>query len=258
MYVNDAFGTAHREHASTYSIASFFPGKAASGFLLDKEINFLGKTLANPTHPFYAIIGGAKISSKIGILHSLLAKVDAILIGGAMAYTFYKARGWSIGNSLYEEEQVQLAYKLLREAEGKNIKILLPLDNIVTDNIKNPTKTMIVESSQGIPEGMEGADIGPKTIKCYQEQIKDAKTVFWNGPMGVFEKEEFARGTNQLAEAVANLSQATTIVGGGDSIAALQQAHLIEKISHASTGGGASLEYIEFGKLPGIEILTDK
>lgn len=257
IYANDAFGTAHRDHASTCTLAKFFLNKSVAGFLLEKEIQFLGQAFQKPQHPFYAIIGGSKISSKIGVLKSLLAKADALLIGGAMSYTFYKAKGLEVGNSLYEKDYLETARTILREAEQKNIPVHLPLDNLVADNIENPTRMEVVESSKGIPAGMQGADIGPQTIEHYAKILQDAKMVFWNGPLGVFEREEFAHGTNAIAQVVADL-QATTIVGGGDSIAALQKKGLINKISHASTGGGASLEYIEFGKLPGIEALSNK
>jgi len=257
IYVNDAFGTAHRDHTSTCTIAKYFVNKAAAGFLMQKEIKFLGQIFKDPEHPFLAIIGGAKISSKIGVLKSLLKKVDALLIAGAMSFTFLKVQGVPIGNSLFEEDQIKIAEEILNEAHQRNIPLYFPKDHIVTDNIENPKEILTVDNQKGIPEGMMGVDIGPKTIEEYIHLLSQAKTVFWNGPLGVFEEEKFAFGTHAIAKAVANLS-ATTIVGGGDSIAALQSLKVIDKITHASTGGGASLEYIEFGHLPGIEILTDR
>ena len=256
-YVNDAFGTAHRAHASTAHITQFFPGRAASGFLLDKEIEFLGSTFKDPQKPFYAIIGGAKISSKIGVLKALLNKVNALLIGGGMAYTFFKAQGYSIGNSICEDEYIPAAKELLEQAKAKGVKLLLPIDNVVADRPQNGAKTLIVESSKGIPDGYQGVDIGPQTIHLFRQQIQDAATLFWNGPLGIFEQSEFAKGTQAIALAVAQMD-ATTIVGGGDSVAAIDAAGVGEKITHLSTGGGASIEYIEFGKLPGIDALSDK
>lgn len=254
LYVNDAFGTAHRAHASTVQITKYFPGKSAAGFLLEKEINFLGKALLKPKRPFYAIIGGAKISSKIGILNALLDKVDGLLIGGGMAYTFFKAQGIAIGDSIHEDDLMDEARNILAKAKKLGIKLLLPLDNVVADKLDTNAATQIV--SNGIPDGMQGVDIGPKTIEKYISTIQDASTIFWNGPMGVFEIEKFAAGTNSIAHALANLD-ALTVVGGGESVAALEAAGVTNSISHVSTGGGAALEYIEFGKLPGIEALSD-
>lgn len=256
VYVNDAFGTAHRAHASTATIAQYFPGRAAAGFLLEKEIRFLGSALLDPKHPFYAIIGGAKISTKIGVLKALISKVDALLIGGGMAYTFFKAQGISIGNSIHEDDLLDQAKEIIRACKAAGKKLLLPVDIVVVSTISNDAKMKTVDSSKGIPDGLEGVDIGPKTIQLFTQQLKDAATVFWNGPLGVFEQSNFAKGTNAIAKAIASL-KATTIVGGGDSIAALQAAGVADKITHISTGGGASLEYIEFGKLPGIEALSD-
>ena len=256
LYINDAFGTAHRSHASTAVIAKYFPGKAAAGFLLEKEISFLGKALLDPRHPFCAIIGGAKISTKIGVIESLMRKADVLLIGGGMAYTFFKAQGLKIGNSIHEDEFVEKANKLLTESGKGAARILLPVDNIVADKIASDANIRTIDVKNGIPDGFEGVDIGPKTIELFSEELKKAATVLWNGPLGIFEVKEFARGTEAIGRVVADLP-ITTIVGGGDSIAAIQQAGLGDKISHLSTGGGASLEYIEFGTLPGIEALSD-
>lgn len=257
VYVNDAFGTAHRAHASTAVIAQYFPGASAAGFLLDKEIQFLGNTLLEPRRPFAAIIGGSKISTKIGILKSLIKKVDTLLIGGGMAYTFFKAQGWHIGNSLHEDDQLVAAREILRDAKELGVTVLLPVDNVITDHLdKADRKIQIVESAKGIPENFMGVDIGPKTIEHFKKALQNAGTILWNGPLGIFEQAEFAKGTNEIAKTIGNLS-AVSIVGGGDSIAALQKAGLSEKISHISTGGGASLEYIELGTLPGIEALSE-
>lgn len=255
-YVNDAFATAHRAHASTYNVPKLFKDKAAAGFLMEKEIEFLGNLLLQPKRPFCAVIGGAKISTKIGVLKALLQKVDTLLIGGAMAYTFMKAQGVSIGSSLCEEEFVDEAREILKESQKSRAKLLLPVDHVIAESLEETASTRIVDNSAGIPEGYRGVDIGPKTIEEFFTPLKKAATVFWNGPMGVFEVAKFATGTTAMAEILANLP-ATTIVGGGDSIAALQNAGVIDKINHVSTGGGASLEFIEYGTLPGIETLTD-
>lgn len=255
VYVNDAFGTAHRYHASTAAIAQYFPNKAAAGLLLEKEIHFLGNTLKSPTRPFQAIIGGAKISSKMGTLKALLKKVDLLMIGGAMAHTFFKAQSISIGNSLYEQDQVYHAHYLLNESRRTHIPLLLPIDLLIAQSLKTGAATKVIEIKQGIPDGWCGVDIGPQTIEHFKKALHDAKTVFWNGPMGVFEIEAFATGTKAVAAAIATLN-ATTIVGGGDSLAAVNDAGVAEKISHLSTGGGAALELIEFGTLPGIEALS--
>jgi phosphoglycerate kinase len=256
-YVNDAFGTAHRAHSSTVKVPEYFPEQAAAGFLMEKEIQFLGQMLASPKKPFVAIIGGAKISSKLGVLKALLRKVDTLLIGGAMAYTFLKAQGISIGNSLHEEELLPQAKDILEESRRLNIKLVLPLDHVVATHLAENATTKVVNNSLGIPEGFQGVDIGPKTIQLYAEALKEAKTVFWNGPLGIFEIKKFAAGTNAIAKILSELS-AVTVVGGGDSIAALEAAHLTDKISHISTGGGASLEFIEYNTLPGINVLSSK
>lgn len=256
LYVNDAFGTAHRAHASTAVVAQYFPGKAASGFLLENEISFLNSALVAPVHPFYAIIGGAKISSKIGVLKALTQKADALFIGGGMAYTFLKAKGIAIGKSIHEDEFLNEARQLMNACQGTNKKIYLPLDIVAADKVSPGANTVMVDANKGIPEGYEGVDIGPETIKLFTEELKKAKTVFWNGPLGVFEQKEFAKGTDAIAKAVSQ-SHAMTIVGGGDSIAAIEAAGVSNKITHISTGGGATLEFIEFGTLPGIEALSD-
>ncbi len=258
FYVNDAFGTAHRAHASTAVIAHYFPDRAAAGFLLEKEIQFLGSKLLQPARPFYAIIGGAKISTKVGVLHSLLQKVDALLIGGGMSYTFFKAQGIPIGNSIHEDDLLEQAKEIIETCRKKGIQLILPVDNVAAEKPVNGSQTKILDTSQGIPDNFQGVDIGPKTIQMFEQQLIHAKTIFWNGPLGIFEQTDFAKGTMEVAKAVANLKNVTTIVGGGDSIAAIEAAGVADKISHISTGGGASLEYIEFGTLPGIEALSMK
>lgn len=255
-YVNDAFATAHRKHASTYFVPKLFPNKAAAGFLMEKEIEFLGHLVITPQRPFCAIIGGAKISTKIGILKALLEKVDTLLIGGAMAYTFMKAQGFSIGDSLYEPDFIEQAKSILEASHSSHGKLLLPLDHVIAENLDESANIRIVDNKQGIPKGFKGVDIGPKTIQDYFSALNKASTIFWNGPMGIFEIPKFSTGTTAIAEILAD-SPATTIVGGGDSIAALQNAGVVDKINHVSTGGGASLEFIEFGTLPGIETLSD-
>ena len=257
IYVNDAFGTAHRSHSSTAIIAQFFPGKAAAGLLLQKEMNFLGSLISAPKRPFYAIIGGAKISTKMGVLKSLLSKVDGIFIGGGMAYTFYKAQGIKIGDSIHEEDQIPTALEFLKECAEKKVTLWLPSDTLIADAFSNDAKTQIVSSSQEIPEGWQGMDIGPKTIEEWKKALQGAGTVFWNGPLGVFEFPRFAEGTEAIARTLAALN-ATTVVGGGDSVAAINKLGLASKFSHVSTGGGASLEFIEYGHLPGIDALSDK
>lgn len=253
FYVNDAFGTAHREHASTASVAHLFPQKAAAGFLMEKEIEFLGKTLLEPELPFYAIIGGAKISTKVGVLKALIDKVDALLIGGGMAYTFLKALGGEIGNSLFEAEALPQAEDIIKTCQDQHVKLLLPVDHLVVEHLGGPFK--IVEGN--IPQGYQGVDIGPKTILKFSMQLEDAETIFWNGPLGVCETPPFDSGTIAIAKTLAQLP-ATTVVGGGDSVAALKKGGLIDQISHVSTGGGAALEYVEYGNLPGINALSNK
>lgn len=248
VYVNDAFGTAHRAHASTAVIAEFVEDKMA-GYLLEKEIKFLGDTVANPEKPFVAIVGGAKVSGKLEVLTSFIEKVDTILIGGGMAYTFYKAQGHEIGNSLVEEELVDTAKKILADAETRGVKFMLPIDNLAADKFDNDAN--IQEVGVEIPTGTMALDIGPKTIQAYASEIAGAKTIVWNGPMGCFEMSNFAKGTFDICKAVA-ASDATSIIGGGDSVAAVNQSGLAGRMSHISTGGGASLEYLEGKALPGI------
>jgi phosphoglycerate kinase len=256
-YVNDAFGTAHRNHASTAALARYFPEKAAAGFLMEKEIDFLGEALKKPKRPFCAIVGGAKISTKCGVIEALMKKADVVLIGGGMAYTFFKAQGISIGDSIHEDDFLEKARELLALSGKGHGRLILPKDLMITDKVKEGANFHVIPVADGIPDGFEGVDIGPKTVQIFAVELRNASTIFWNGPLGVFEIPEFAKGTNAIAHVLADL-KAVTVVGGGDSIAAIQAAGLSEKITHLSTGGGASLEYIEFGELPGIEALTDK
>ncbi len=258
IYINDAFGTAHRAHSSTATIAKYFPKKAAAGFLLQKEIDFLGKALLeNPKRPFFALIGGSKISSKMGVLKALSSKVDALFIGGGMAYTFFKAQGQSIGNSLHEDDLLEEAKAFLAHCKAHNIELYLPQDIVLADAFNENAHTKIVSAQEGIPDGWQGMDIGPATLKAWAAPLAKAKTVFWNGPVGVFEMPPFAKGTNALATLLASL-HATTVIGGGDSVAAINKLGMENRFSHLSTGGGASLELIEFGHLPGIDALTNK
>ncbi len=255
-YVNDAFGAAHRAHASTAGITKFVD-RSAAGFLMQKELEYLGSVLAHPKRPFVAILGGAKVSDKIGVIQNLLTKVDALLIGGAMAYTFQKAQGREVGKSLVEHDKIELASKLLAEAKDKGVRMLLPVDDVIAKKIENDIPTKIVTASQPIPPDYMGLDIGPETVKLYSAEIAEAFTIVWNGPMGVFEVSSFAAGTRKIAQAIAKNEDATSIVGGGDSVAAVHQAGVAEKISHISTGGGASLEFLEGKKLPGVEALSN-
>ena len=254
IYVNDAFGTAHRAHSSTEGVSHFLP--AVSGFLIEKELKFLGSALENPERPFVAILGGAKVSDKIGVIESLIEKVDTLIIGGGMAYTFTKAKGFPIGKSLCEEDKLDLANQIMEKAEAKGVKLLLPIDNHVSTEYSNNADDKFVESNS-IPEGWEGLDVGPKTIQEFKEALKGAKTIVWNGPLGVCEFEKFKTGTYEIAKAISETG-ATTIIGGGDSAAAIEKMGLSDKMSHISTGGGASLEFLEGKKLPGIECLLDK
>ena len=252
--VDDAFGVSHRAHASNAGIAQYV--EVVGGFLIEKEIQFIGKALSNPERPFVAIIGGAKVSDKIGVISNLLEKADAVVIGGGMANTFLAAQGKGIGSSLFEEEKLPLAKELLAKAEEKGVKMLLPIDNKLGKEFSANTETMYADR-ESIPDGWEGLDIGPKTIELYAEELRKAKTVIWNGTVGVAEFAAFAEGTNKLAQVLAELD-ATTIIGGGDTAAAIQKAGVADKMTHVSTGGGASLEFIEGKKLPGIECLLDK
>ena len=254
IFVNDAFGTAHRAHSSTTGVASYLP--AVSGFLIEKELNFMGTTLENPERPFVAILGGKKVSDKIGVIESLLEKVDTLLIGGAMAYTFFKSMGYSVGNSICELDKLDLAQAVMKKAEEKGVKLLLPVDTKVGKEFDPNTESKIVKYTE-IPDGWEGFDIGPETITRYVEELKDAKTVIWNGPLGLSEFAQFAIGTDTVAKVLSE-SDATTIIGGGDSAAAIERMGLSDKFSHISTGGGTSLEFLEGKKLPGIEALQDK
>jgi phosphoglycerate kinase len=257
VYVNDAFGTAHRAHASTVGITRFL-GKSAAGLLMQKELDYLGKATSNPEKPFVAIIGGAKVSDKIDVIRNLLNKVDALLIGGAMAYTFLKAQGRKVGKSLVEEDKVELAKELLAEAQRRNVRMLLPVDHVIAEKMDAAAATEVVKADAGIPDSRIGLDIGPDTVAAFAKEISGAKTIVWNGPMGVFEMAPFAKGTMKIAQAVAANGKATSIVGGGDSVAAVHQAGVSDKITHISTGGGASLEFLEGKKLPGVEALTNK
>ncbi|MGB4130488.1 MAG: phosphoglycerate kinase [Tepidanaerobacteraceae bacterium] len=254
IFINDAFGTSHRAHASTVGVADFLP--AGAGFLLQKEIEVMGKALENPERPFVAILGGAKVGDKIGVIKNLLNKVDTLLIGGGMAYTFLKSKGYEIGQSLLEEDKIDLAASLLKEAEEKNVKLLLPEDVVVTSELKEGLPHETVPVSE-IPEDKMGVDIGEETRKKFAEAIKEAKTVVWTGPMGVFERREYAQGTLAVADAMAK-SEAVTIIGGGDSAAAVEQLGFAEAMTHISTGGGASLEFLEGKELPGIAALDDR
>ena len=257
FYVNDAFGTAHRAHASTVGITKYVQ-KSAAGLLMEKELQYLGRALENPERPFVAILGGAKVSDKIGVIKNLLGKVDALIIGGGMAYTFLKAQGQAVGKSLVEEDKIQLAEDLLQQAKARKIKFLLPTDHVIADRVDANAVTKIIGRGQSIPDNMMALDIGPETTEAFAEEIARARTIVWNGPMGVFEMAPFAKGTKKIAQAVADNAGATTIVGGGDSVAAVKAAGVADKISHISTGGGASLEFLEGVKLPGVEALTDK
>lgn len=255
IFVNDAFGTAHRAHSSTAGIAEYLP--AVSGFLIEKELNFLGNTLENPKRPFVAILGGAKVSDKIGVIESLLEKVDTLMIGGGMAYTFFKSLGYTVGKSICEEDKLDLAQDLMKKAKEKNVKLVLPVDNVIAKEIAPDAENKIIDSDN-IPDEWEGLDIGPKTIELFKEELKNAKTVIWNGPVGFSEYEIFANGTRQIAKTLAELEDAITIIGGGDSAAAVEKLGYADKITHISTGGGASLEFLEGKKLPGIECLLNK
>jgi len=256
-YVNDAFGTAHRAHASTVGITRFVE-RSAAGLLMEKELEYLGKALHNPAKPFIAILGGAKVSDKIAVIKNLMSKVDALVVGGGMAYTFLKAQGQQVGKSLLEEDKLELAKELLNQARAHKVKFLLPVDNLVAAKIAEDAVTHVVGEGQPIPADQMGLDIGPKTIELFTAEIARAKTIVWNGPMGVFETPIFARGTRKVAEAVADNSGAVSIVGGGDTVSAVHEAGVAAKITHISTGGGASLEFLEGKKLPGVEALSDK
>ncbi len=257
FYVNDAFGTAHRAHASTVGVTRYV-SKSAAGLLMEKELEYLSRATQNPAKPFVAILGGAKVSDKIGVIRNLLDKVDTFLIGGGMAYTFLKAQGMEIGKSLLEADKVELATQLLQEAKARKVKLLLPVDHVVADKVDASAKAKIIPQGEPIPADQIAVDIGPKSIELFAAEIARARTIVWNGPMGVFEIDQFAHGTTAIARAVAENAGATSIVGGGDSVAAVHKAGVAEQIKHISTGGGASLEFLEGKKLPGVEALTDK
>ena len=252
VFVNDAFGTAHRSHASNVGIASNMT-QAAAGFLLEKEIKFLGEAVDEPKRPFVAILGGAKVSDKIGVINHLLGKADKVIVGGGMTYTFYAAKGIKIGNSLVEEDKIELAKELIEKAGDK---LVLPIDNVVAEKFDNDVPNQVVEGD--IPDGYMALDVGPKSVALFEDVLKDAKIVVWNGPMGVFEMSNYAKGTLEVGKFLGELSDATTIVGGGDSTAAVQQLGVADKLTHISTGGGASLEYLEGKTLPGIAAVSDK
>ena len=258
IFVNDAFGTAHRAHSSTAGVADYLP--AVCGFLVEKEVSIMGKALANPERPFVAILGGAKVSDKLNVINNLLEKVDTLIIGGGMAYTFLAAKGYSVGNSLLDESKIDYCKEMMAKAEEKGVKLLLPIDTVIADGFPSPIDAPIaVETvaSNEIPEGKMGLDIGEKTRELFAAAVKSAKTVVWNGPMGVFENPTLAAGTISVAKALAE-TEATTIIGGGDSAAAVKQLGFGDKMSHISTGGGASLEYLEGKTLPGIAVIADK
>lgn len=255
IFVNDAFGTAHRAHCSTVGVTEFVP-TSVCGYLIQKELKFLGNAVENPQRPFIAILGGAKVSDKINVINNLLEKVDTLIIGGGMSYTFQKAQGYTIGSSLLEEDKIDYSKEMIEKAKEKGVKLLLPVDNVAAEKFAEDAEAIITED-QNIKEGYMGLDIGPKTSKLYSQEVQSAKTVVWNGPMGVFEFEKFAKGTMEVAKAMAE-SQATTIIGGGDSAAAVNQLGFVDKMTHISTGGGASLEFLEGKELPGIAALNDK
>ncbi|HEY1262484.1 MAG TPA: phosphoglycerate kinase [Terriglobales bacterium] len=257
FYVNDAFGTAHRAHASTVGITRFVQ-KSAAGLLMQKELDYLGRVLQNPEKPFVAILGGAKVGDKIAVIQNLMTKVDALIIGGGMAYTFLKAQGQEIGKSLVENDKLDLARQLLSQAKGRGLKFLLPGDHIAADKVDANARVQTVGVGQAIPADLMALDIGPKSVEAFSEVIAGARTIVWNGPMGVFEIPAFAKGTFKIARTVAENAGATSIVGGGDSVSAVHKAGVADKITHISTGGGASLEFLEGKKLPGVEALTDK
>jgi phosphoglycerate kinase len=257
IYVNDAFGSAHRAHASTEGITHFVK-KSVAGLLMEKELKYLGKALEEPAKPFVAILGGAKVSDKIEVIDHLLSKVDALLIGGGMAYTFLKAKGQDTGKSLLEADKIDVAKHALAKAEAKGVRFLLPIDHVLADKFAADAKTQIFSGDGPFPAEWMALDIGPKTVELFSKEIADASTIVWNGPMGVFEMPAFAVGTNKIAKAVAANQDAVSIVGGGDSVSAVKKAGVAEKITHISTGGGASLEFLEGKKLPGVEALTDK
>jgi phosphoglycerate kinase len=257
VYVNDAFGAAHRAHASTEGITHFV-GQSAAGLLMERELNYLGKAVTDPFRPFVAIIGGAKVSDKIEVINSLLDRVDSLLIGGGMTYTFLNAKGQTTGKSLVEKDKIDVAKAAIEKAEAKGVKFLLPVDHVLADRFAPDAKTQVFSGDGPFPAEWMALDIGPATVKLFAEEIAEAATVVWNGPMGVAEFPAFAKGTNAIAKALAKNEDAITIVGGGDSVAALHNSGVAEKITHISTGGGASLEFLEGKVLPGVAALTEK
>ena len=252
LYVSDAFGSVHRAHASTVGIPSHLP--SAAGFLIQKELKYLGKALDEPKRPFVAVLGGAKVSDKIAVIENLLKIADKVIVGGGMAYTFYKAKGWNVGTSLLEEDKVEIAKEFMEKGGDK---LLLPLDNVIANDFDNPTEVKVVDAAE-IPDGFMGLDIGPKTIEYFTKELAGAKTVFWNGPMGVFEKPDFAKGTVGICKAIGELDDCMSIIGGGDSASAAKNLGYADKFTHISTGGGASLQYMEGNDLPGIAIIEEK
>ncbi len=254
IYVNDAFGTAHRAHSSTAGVANYLP--AVCGFLIEKEVKMLGDALDNPVRPFVAILGGAKVSDKIKVIEKLIEKADSIIIGGGMTYTFLKAMGYNVGDSICELDRIDLAKETMKKAEEKGVKLLFPVDTVCGKEFSNDTEIKTVDSKE-IPDGWQGLDIGPESIKIFTDELRKAKTVMWNGPLGVFEFENFAKGTNAIAKVLSEID-ATTVIGGGDSAAAVEKGGVADKITHISTGGGASLEFLEGKPLPGIECLENK
>ena len=254
IYVNDAFGTSHRAHSSTAGVADYLP--AVCGFLIEKEVKMLGDSLDNPERPFVAILGGAKVSDKIKVIEKLIEKADSIIIGGGMTYTFLKAMGYSVGNSICELDRIELAKEIMKKAEERNLKLLFPVDTVCGKEFSNDTEIKVVDSKE-IPDDMQGLDIGPESIKLFTKELKNAKTVMWNGPLGVFEFEKFAVGTNTIAKVLSE-TEAITIIGGGDSAAAVEKGGYNDKMTHISTGGGASLEFLEGKVLPGIDCLQSK
>ena len=254
VFVDDAFGTAHRAHCSNVGVTKYID-TVACGYLIKKEIDFLGNAVNNPVRPLVAILGGSKVSSKISVINNLLEKVDTLIIGGGMAYTFMAAKGLGVGDSLLESDYIDYAKEMMEKAAAKGVKLLIPVDTVVADDFSNDANSKVVEN--GIEDGWQGLDIGPKTIELFSDAVKSAKTVVWNGPMGVFEMPNFAKGTNAIAKVLSEID-ATTIIGGGDSVAAVNQAGLGDKMSHISTGGGASMEFLEGKELPGIAAINDK
>jgi phosphoglycerate kinase len=257
LYVNDAFGSAHRAHASTEGITHFVK-QSAAGLLMEKELTYLGKALEDPAKPFVAILGGAKVSDKIEVIDNLLGKVDALLIGGGMAYTFLKAKGQEVGKSLLEADKIDVAKEALAKAKARGVRFLLPVDHVLADKFAADAQTKIFEGDGPFPADWMALDIGPKTVALFEKEVDGAATIVWNGPMGVFEMPAFAKGTTAIAKAVAENKSAISIIGGGDSVAAVKQAGVADQIKHISTGGGASLEFLEGKKLPGVEALTEK